>query len=116
MAQGDTAVVRAAIGALNESFARGEPTEALLELCEADIRVDASRRMFNPEVYVGHEGMRRLIADVADAWKEFSDNVERIVEDGESSSRSSRSAASAARAAYAWKPARVSCGRCARVA
>jgi ketosteroid isomerase-like protein len=37
--------------------------------------------MFNPEVYVGHEGMRRLIADVADAWKEFSDNVERIVED-----------------------------------
>ena len=30
-----------------------------------------SDRVFNPEVYLGHDGIRRFAADVHDVWKTF---------------------------------------------
>jgi hypothetical protein len=56
--------VRRAVDLLNESLQSGEASHGLLDLCEKDIEVDASRRVFNPEVYDGHAGMQRLVREI----------------------------------------------------
>jgi ketosteroid isomerase-like protein len=61
-----TDIVRRAHDALN----RGD-AEALAALCAPDFRLDMSDRIFNPAVYMGHEGIRRFVADVQEVWETF---------------------------------------------
>jgi ketosteroid isomerase-like protein len=61
-----TDIVRRAHAALN----RGD-AEALAALCAPDFRLDMSDRVFNPEVYSGHDGIRRFVAEVHDVWETF---------------------------------------------
>ena len=42
---------------------RGD-AEGLAALCAPDFRLDMSDRVFNPEVYSGHDGIRRFMAEV----------------------------------------------------
>jgi ketosteroid isomerase-like protein len=61
-----TDIVRRAHDALNQGDA-----EALAALCGPDFRLDMSDRVFNPEVYSGHDGIRRFVADVYEVWESF---------------------------------------------
>jgi ketosteroid isomerase-like protein len=61
-----TDIVRRAHDALN----RGD-AEALAGLCASDFRLDMSDRVFNPEVYSGHAGIRRFVAEVHEVWETF---------------------------------------------
>jgi ketosteroid isomerase-like protein len=61
-----TDIVRRAHDALN----RGD-AEALTTLCAPDFRLDMSDRVFNPDVYSGHDGIRRFLAEVHEVWETF---------------------------------------------
>jgi ketosteroid isomerase-like protein len=61
-----TDTVRRAHDALN----RGD-AEALVALCAPDFRLDMSDRVFNPDVYSGHDGIRRFLAEVHEVWETF---------------------------------------------
>ena len=61
-----TDIVRRAHDALN----RGD-AEALAALCAPDFRLDMSDRVFNPDVYSGHDGIRRFLAEVHEVWETF---------------------------------------------
>jgi ketosteroid isomerase-like protein len=49
---------------------RGD-ARALAALCAPDFRLDMSDRVFNPEVYSGHDGIRRFLAEVHEVWETF---------------------------------------------
>jgi ketosteroid isomerase-like protein len=61
-----TDIVRRAHDALN----RGD-ADTLAALCAPDFRLDMTDRVFNPEVYLGHDGIRRFMAEVHDVWETF---------------------------------------------
>jgi ketosteroid isomerase-like protein len=61
-----TDIVRRAHDALNRGDADG-----LAALCAPDFRLDMSDRVFNPEVYSGHDGIRRFLAEVHEVWETF---------------------------------------------
>jgi ketosteroid isomerase-like protein len=60
-----------------------EDAEALLDRFATDVRIDMSRRVFNPDVYEGHDGLRRLGAEVQEVWDEFRIEPERFVDAGD---------------------------------
>ena len=53
------------------------------DLSAPDVHVDGSRRIFNPAVYDGHEGMRQLIREIYDAWEGFAEATTRLVPVGD---------------------------------
>jgi ketosteroid isomerase-like protein len=61
-----TDIVRRAHDALGHGDAEG-----LASLCAVDFRLDMSDRVFNPEVYSGHDGIRRFMAEVHEVWETF---------------------------------------------
>ena len=61
-----TDIVRRAHDALNRGDAEG-----LAALCAPNFRLDMSDRVFNPEVYSGHDGIRRFVAEVHEVWETF---------------------------------------------
>jgi ketosteroid isomerase-like protein len=83
MSEQNLEIVRRAIQVLSESYEKGEATGALLDLCAPDIRVDASRRVFNPDLYEGEAGIRRLIREIFEASEDFSEATERLIDAGE---------------------------------
>ena len=62
---GESLVLRA-----HDALNRGD-AEGLVALCAPDFRLDMSDRVFNPEVYLGHEGIRRFMAEVHEVWETF---------------------------------------------
>ena len=44
-------IVRRGLDRLRESYETGAATDGMLDLCAPGIRVDATRRVFNPAVY-----------------------------------------------------------------
>jgi ketosteroid isomerase-like protein len=50
--------------------------EGLLELCDDDFLMDMSERVFNPDTYRGHDGIRRFYEDLADAWEIYRWDIE----------------------------------------
>ncbi len=64
-------VVRLAYEHLN----RGD-VEGLVELCDDDFLMDMSERVFNPDTYKGHDGIRRFYEGVRDAWESYRWDVE----------------------------------------
>jgi hypothetical protein len=83
MAEDNVELVKRLSERLNRSFNVGEPAPELIERTSAQLRIDASRRVFNPAVYEGTAGLHQVIADVCDAWEGFGEDVERIVAVGE---------------------------------
>ena len=82
MSQENVELVKDTMELLNRS-ARGERGLGLLKRFAPDVRIDMSRRVFNPDVYVGHEGLRRLGAEVGQVWEEFTIEPERFVDAGD---------------------------------
>jgi ketosteroid isomerase-like protein len=73
-----TDIVRRAHDALN----RGD-AEALAALCAHDFRLDMSDRVFNPDVYSGHDGIRRFVAEVREVWETFTWEPTDLMEAGD---------------------------------
>src|SRR5262245_11450249 len=82
MSQENVEIVRETMELLNRS-ARGERGLGLLRRFSPDVRIDMSRRVFNPDVYLGHDGLRRLGAEVGQVWEEFTIEPERFVDAGD---------------------------------
>jgi ketosteroid isomerase-like protein len=61
---------------------RGD-AEAFAALCAPDFRLDMSDRVFNPEVYLGRDGIRRFVADVHDVWETFTWEPTQMIEAGD---------------------------------
>jgi ketosteroid isomerase-like protein len=76
-------IVRRGLDLLRESYEGGAATDGLLALCAPDIRMDATRRVFNPGVYEGDAGVRRSIREICDAWEDFHENTERLIDAGD---------------------------------
>jgi ketosteroid isomerase-like protein len=75
-------VVRRLMGLVSEANAGVTPPE-LFELFAPDVRIDMSRRVLNPDVYEGHEGVRRLVREVRQVWDDFRIDPERLVDAGD---------------------------------
>jgi ketosteroid isomerase-like protein len=66
MSQENIEVVRR----LHEHLNSGD-VEGVVALCEPGFQLDMSERVFNPETYEGHDGIRRFYADVRDIWEQY---------------------------------------------
>ena len=42
-----------------------------------------TRRVFNPDIYEGHEGLRRLAGDFAQVWEEFTLEPVEMTDEGD---------------------------------
>ena len=71
MSEENADVVRRAFELLN----RGD-VEGLVTLCDDDFLMDMSERVFNPDSYRGHDGIRRFYEGVGDAWESYRWDVE----------------------------------------
>ena len=58
-----------------EQLNRGD-VEGVVELCDDDFLMDMSERVFNPDTYRGHDGIRRFYEGVRDAWESYRWDVE----------------------------------------
>jgi ketosteroid isomerase-like protein len=83
MSQHNVEIVRRATELLSEAYKSGEPTDEMLALCAPDIRVDASRRVFNPATYDGHAGLRRSITEIWEAWEGFREEDSQLIDLGD---------------------------------
>jgi ketosteroid isomerase-like protein len=75
MSQEDVNLVRHLHERLN-----GGDIEGVVELCEPGFRLDMSERVFNPETYEGHDGIRRFYADVRDVWQDYRWDPEELLD------------------------------------
>jgi ketosteroid isomerase-like protein len=66
MSQENVELVRAGLAAM----AAGDREGALARI-DPDCVVDATRNVFNPGTYVGHDGMRKLWAGMDETWAEM---------------------------------------------
>jgi ketosteroid isomerase-like protein len=78
MSQENAEIVRRIYERLN----RGD-VEGVVELCDDDLLIDMSERVFNPDTYTGPDGIRRFYEGVGDAWESYRWDVEetRVVGD-----------------------------------
>ena len=78
MAQENVELVRQVYERLN----RGD-VEGVVALCDEDFLMDMSERVFNPDTYTGHDGVRRFYEGVMDAWESYRWDVEeaRVADD-----------------------------------
>jgi ketosteroid isomerase-like protein len=83
MSQANVEVVREVIALMNRG-AGGELEPRLLDLVDADVQVDMSRRLLHPDIYQGHPGLLRLRREVPELWDGFLLTPERIMDAGES--------------------------------
>jgi ketosteroid isomerase-like protein len=58
-----------------EHLNRGD-VEGVVELCDDDFMMDMTERVFNPETYKGHDGIRRFYEGVKDVWESYRWDVE----------------------------------------
>src|SRR5271157_4775933 len=81
MSQENVKIVREVMDLMNLSQASGgEENPRLIELSAPDARIGMSRRVFNPDVYEGHAGLRRLIREAREVWESFWVTPERFIE------------------------------------
>jgi len=79
MAKENVEIVRLAYEHLN----RGD-VEGLVGLCDDEFLMDMTGRVFNPDTYRGHDGIRRFVEDVNEAWKSYRWDVEETRVTGDS--------------------------------
>jgi ketosteroid isomerase-like protein len=60
-----------------------EQITRLHDLVTDDAEIDMSTRVFNPEVYRGLDGMRRLLREIHEVWEEWRVTPERFLDAGD---------------------------------
>ena len=66
-----------------EHLNRGD-VEGLVGLCDEDFLIDMSERVFNPDTYRGHDGIRRFFEEVRGVWESYRWDVEETLVAGDS--------------------------------
>ncbi len=64
-------------------FLENRDESLIVELIDPDVVYDLSRNVFNPDVYVGHEGLRSLVEQVDAMWEGFRIEPEEFSDGGE---------------------------------
>lgn len=82
MSAENVAVVRRLMDLVSEANA-GELSPEIFELFAPDVRIDMSRRILNPDIFEGHDGVRRLVREVRQLWSAFRIEPERLVDAGD---------------------------------
>jgi ketosteroid isomerase-like protein len=82
VSQENVEVVREVMALLSEKAGVRRDRELLARFAP-DVVIDMSRRVFNPDVYEGHDGLRRLREDVAVIWSDFRIEPERMIDAGD---------------------------------
>lgn len=89
MSQANVEIVREVM-ALVDSARNRDLTQSLDDLSQqlanlvaTDSQIDMSRRVFNPDVYRGQAGLRRLLEEIREVWGEFRVTPERFVDAGD---------------------------------
>ena len=75
-------VVRRALALTNDPR-QDIPDEELAELFAPDVVLDLTTRVFNPKVYVGHEGLREFRSDALEIWESLSIAATELIEEGD---------------------------------
>jgi ketosteroid isomerase-like protein len=57
--------------------------ERLTSLVAPEAQIDMSGRVFNPDVYTGKAGLRRLLREIREVWDEFRVTPERFIDAGD---------------------------------
>src|SRR5271167_2364124 len=57
--------------------------QRLTNLVATDAQIDMSRRVFNPDVYCGQAGLRRLLQEIRAVWDQFRVTPVRFVDAGD---------------------------------
>lgn len=57
--------------------------EGVVRLCDDDLFMDFCERVFNPDTYRGHAGVRRFVEGVQDAWESYQWDVEKTLVAGD---------------------------------
>jgi ketosteroid isomerase-like protein len=78
MSQENAEIVRSAYAHLNQG-----DVEGLVELCDDDFLMDFSERVFNPDTYRGHDGIRRFYEGVGSIWESYRWDVEETLVAGD---------------------------------
>jgi ketosteroid isomerase-like protein len=78
MSQKNVEIVRRCIEAMNR-----RDFSQFSELFDPDVEYDLSRNIFNPDVYLGYEGIERLVAVVEDVWDELHGVPEEVIDAGD---------------------------------
>ena len=81
MSSGNVELVKQVLRHFNRAV-RPDESEDILRLFSHDVVIDMSRRVFNPDTYEGHDGLRRLGRGVREVWDEFTVEPERFVDAG----------------------------------
>jgi hypothetical protein len=72
MSDTNVAIARRVYETYNQAFKDHEfPEEAAHELADPKLHIDVSRNVFNPAVYDGYDGLRRMFVGIWDVWDEF---------------------------------------------
>jgi SnoaL-like domain len=71
MSQENVEIVRQIFERLN----RGD-VEGVVELCDDEFVMDMTERVFNPDIYQGHAGIRRFYEGVREVWESYVWNIE----------------------------------------
>jgi ketosteroid isomerase-like protein len=74
--------VREVIDVVNRTGSN-EPPQRLLDLFAADVKIDMSQRKFNPDIYIGHDGLRRFQRERDEVWEAFWVTPERFIDAGD---------------------------------
>jgi ketosteroid isomerase-like protein len=82
VSQENVEIVRKAM-ALRERAGETGELPAHTGLFAADFEIDMSRRVFNPAVYRGIDGARRLNDEIRDVWEEFRVVPEQFIDAGD---------------------------------
>jgi ketosteroid isomerase-like protein len=84
MSEENVEIVREVMDLMNLSRASSaEDDPRLIELFAANLHIDMSRRVFNPDLYEGRAGLQRLIREVREVWDWFWVTPERFIDAGE---------------------------------
>src|ERR1700692_3888725 len=82
MSEENVEIVREVMSLVRRT-ASSEPSTTLLDLLAADVKIDMSRHMFNPNIYEGHADLRRFQRERDEVWEEFLVTPERFIDLGE---------------------------------
>ncbi len=82
MSQENVEVVRELMALRERARERGEPPTRT-DLLAPDFEIDMSRRVFNPAVYRGIEGLARLNDEIREVWEEFRVVPEQFIDAGD---------------------------------
>ena len=64
-------------------FLESRDESLIVELIDPDVVYDLLRNVFNPGIYVGHDGLRRFIEQVDSMWEGFRMDPEEFFDGGD---------------------------------